>query len=400
MLLQTFQDADGGERLYSARGLAELACARMGRTAALPETVDGALGVLCDALEAARAGQTLLGKIHAQGIILDALSKQIRLADYLQRFPEIRAVALPDPILIVAPFRTGTTFLHRLLAQDPDNRTPRLWEVAYAPPVDAALRGDARYFGSDPRIARAEAALRGLSRGIPGLGALHPMGVDLAEECLGLLETSFMSHSFMFYADVPSYLDWLDGRSAAEWRRAYEAYLRQLQVLHWMAPGRHWVLKSPVHLWNLDILFDCFPGAHVVQLHRDPVAVVGSFCSLLAAYRGAFSSSADPGVIGRQATDYLRKALARGVAARRSLDPSRFIDISFDDLTADPLQAVRAIYARIGAELTDDSTARMRGWLARPAPARAARGPDPASFGIDVAAVRADFAGYAAFAAG
>ena len=398
MLLQTFHDADGAERLYSPAGLIDLASRKVGRAADSDGLDVAALEQLCSAFESARAQQTLFGKIYAQGTLLDALGKRLRLADYLARFPAIRSVAIPAPVFIVAPFRTGTTFLHRLLAQDPDNRTPRMWEVAYAPPAEPDLRGDPRYFSEDIRIAAAETALRGLYRGSPALARLHPMGPHLAEECLGLLETSLLSHSFMFYAELPSYLDWLDGRSAAEWRSAYETYALQLRLLHWWRPGRRWVLKSPVHLWNLDILCELFPDAHFVQLHRDPPAAMASFCRLLAAYRTLMWKKADPPEIGRQAASYMRKALERGVAARKQLAASRFIDIGFEEMMGNPLQIARRIYSRIGADSTDRVQADMTSWLSEPHPARLDDRAEHEAFNLRAEAVRADFAHYTAFA--
>lgn len=396
-MLHTFSNRGETERLYSPAGLVRLAVGRCGGTMPAAETECGGLASICEALEAARPRQTTFGKLHARAILLDALAKRLRLADYLRRFPEIRSVSLPTPLFIVAPFRTGTTFLHRLLAQDPENRWPRVWEVAFPPPAEPLWRGDSRYFSEDPRIADATAALRTLYRANPTLARLHSMGTDLAEECFGLLETSLTSHSFMFCAELPSYLDWLDARDAAEWRAAYEIYADQLRVLHWSYPGRRWVLKSPVHLWNLDLLPEVFPEGRIVQLHRDPIAVMASFCRLLAAHRQAFSKQTTPAAIGEQALTYMKKALNRAVAARHRLDRSRFIDLGFEALTRDPVRSARTIYAGIGERLTPKAAASMTRWLSRVERRRSSEDATVVHFGLDPTEVRAIFAPYAAF---
>jgi hypothetical protein len=218
----------GRERFFSADGLSALAAERCGLPAAGLDDVAAALAPLCDAFEYGRSEQTTFGRLQAHAILVDALAKRLRLADYLRRFPEIRRLAPAKPVFIVAPFRTGTTFLHRLLAQDPGSRWPRLWEVAYPPPADPEARGEPRYFSEDARVGRAVASLRVLHRAAPAVSRMHPMGPDLPEECFGLLETSLMSHSFMFYAELPAYLEWLGARGAGEWRRAYEIYADQL----------------------------------------------------------------------------------------------------------------------------------------------------------------------------
>ena len=360
------ENGDRTRRLYSPAGLLGLAASRCGCPhAAAPADVAG-LERLCAAFEAARPDQTAFGKFHTQSILLDALTKRFRLAEYERRFPEIRDADPPDPIFIVAPFRTATTFLHRLLSCDPDHRAPRMWEVAYPPPAEPDLRGDAGYLTGDARIARATAALRTLHRAAPALERLHPMAAGLAEECFGLLETSLLSHSFMFYADVSSYLDWLDTRDEEDWRAAYDIYAAQLRLLHWWYPGRRWVLKSPVHLWNLDVLLHTFPLATVIQLHRDPANATHSFRSLLTAYRQVMCKTADPVAIGAEVARYTCAALERAVTARRRFDASRFIDLEFADLISDPMTCVQAIYARIGAWLTPAAAAAMGRFMQHP----------------------------------
>ena len=341
-MLHRFEDSDGTQRLYAPAELVRLAAARCGLPEAAGQAGGPALEQLCAAFEAARPQQTTFGKLHAQAILLDSLGKRLGLADYLQHFPQIRVEPLPSLVFIVAPFRTGTTFLHRLLACDPENRWPRIWEVAYPPPSEPHLRADPRYFAEDARIEVAAAALRTLHRASPALNRLHPMSPNLADECFGLLETSFLSHSFMFYAELSPYLHWLDARDGADWRAAYQTYAVQLRLLQWWYPGQRWVLKSPVHLWNLDILLETFPQAFVIQLHRDPGDAMGSFCRLLASYRQVMCKAAVPAATGAQARRYMRQVLQRAVAARRRADASRFIDLRFADLMRDPISSIQS----------------------------------------------------------
>ncbi len=367
------EDDDASSRLYSAAGLVRLATSMCGGPVPFDPAGQSGFEQLCDAFELARPGQTTFGKLFARSVLLDGLIKRYRLADYIRRFPAVESIDLPSPVFIVAPFRTGTTFLHRLLSCDPQNRCPRMWEVAYPPPAEPYLRGDARYFAHDARIAKAAAALRTLHRASPALCRLHPMAPDLAEECFGLLETSFLSHSFMFYAGLPSYLDWLDARETDDWRAAYTLYAAQLRLLHWWQPGRRWILKSPVHQWNLGMVLEFFPRSHIIQLRRDPVDAMDSFCRLLTEYRRLMCRSVDPVAIGRQAETYARKAFDRAVAARRRTETPRFIDVEFNELLGDPMACVQAIYARMGARLSPAAAACMRRWLSEEARASSDR---------------------------
>ena len=188
--------------------------------------------------------------------------------------------------------------------------------------------------------------------------------------------------------------------STAAWRSAYAVYALQLRQLQWWFPGRRWVLKNPVHLWNLDVLLEVFPDAHIVQMHRDPAAVMASFCGLLAAYRTSMCKAVDREAIGQQALSYAGKALKRAVSARLKLDPDRFIDIGFEDLVRDPLAAATAIYARLGERPAPEAIAAMRAWLAHERREPRASHLQLESFGLDREQVRRAFADYSAFQSG
>jgi hypothetical protein len=361
------------------------------------------LAALAGGLESASAQLHFIGRRRAQKMLVETLVKRLRVEHHLAREPAIRRISIASPIFLVAPFRTGTTLLHRLLAQDPAHRTVRLWEALQAPPAESVLRGDPRYFELDERVPVARKYLETRERMSPLMAAIHPTSADAPEECFGLLETTMLSHSFMFYAPVLDYLDWLDGRSDEEWRQAYALYADQLRLLHWWSPAQRWVLKTPFHMWAVDALCATFPDALVVQQHRSPASCVASFCSLVAEAYAPIVGRVDRAQIGRMAMRYLRDALARNAAARARLPARRFIDIDYRDLVADPVACARRVYDAAGVEWTPAAESAMRAWLERQSKSRGAGAEHRyalADYGLDDAEVDAAFAPYAAWNGG
>jgi hypothetical protein len=355
-----------------------------------------ALEAACVAFAREAPRLTALGRARAAHVLRESLAKLLRLHSYVDRFPEIAQQHARRPIFIVAPFRTGTTLLQRLLAQDPQLRWLRTWEAALAPPAEPALRLDSRYFELDSRIAIVERSLERLHRMNPQLRDVHETGARLPEECFGLLETAFTAHSFMFYGCVPDYLEWLDRCAEPHWLASYRLYARQLALLQWWSPSDVWLLKSPVHLWNLDALLGVFPDALIVQLHRDPRACVPSFCRLLAVHHAFAYRRVDERAIGALALDYTRKVLTRAASARGRWPAERFLDLDYGDLLADPLACVRRIYARAGIELTAAGAGRMRGWLAAQSPQPGEPRYSAAQYGLDADALLRDFRSWSA----
>jgi hypothetical protein len=358
------------------------------------------LRALAEGLEQASSQLHFIGRRRARKLLIETLVKRLRVDSHLRREPPIRDIRLAAPIFLVAPFRTGTTLLHRLLAQDPAHRTVRLWEALQAPPAEPLLRGDPAYFERDYRVDIARRYLETRERYSPLMAAIHPTHVDAPEECFGLIETSMLSHSFMFYAPVTSYLEWLDARSDEEWRAAYALYADQLRLLHWWWPAERWVLKTPFHMWAVDALSATFPDALIVQQHRSPAACVASFCSLVAEAYAPIVTKVDPRQIGRMSIRYLRQALARNAAARARLPAERFIDIDYVELKADPIGCARRVYAAAGTPLPEATEKRMRDWLESRENTRSG-GADHRyaleDYGLEMSEVHAAFAPYAAY---
>jgi hypothetical protein len=312
---------------------------------------------------AQRPRMSFFGKRYVENRLLKTLDKIRRLDEYFATEPELAAIELPAPIFIVTPVRSGSTFLHRLLAADPRARWARPWEVSYVPPARISGRATPAYFSRDPRIATLHSDMENLRRFYPQPTQLHVIGADLAEECFGLLEASFCSPSLMLVCDSPEYLDWLDGLSAAQWREAYGIYQRYLQFLHWCHPGSHWVLKSPVHEWNYAVLAELFPAATFILIHRDAAARAESFARILHANLAMLYRDLSREQVGRLAAQYSAIGQRRDNASRASLPGQRIIDIEFDKLTRQPMACVAAVYERAGLDLSPAAVSAMQAWL-------------------------------------
>ena len=324
---------------------------------------------------------SLVGRIACRVDTVRALRNRLRIEAAFRRHPEIADLPLRRPIFVVGLPRTGTTLLFNLLAQDPAGRAPRLWELMY-PGAGArwALRRTALWM----------AALRWI---VPRWAAIHPMAPDEPEECLFLLQNSFASLDASFRISLPGFVERL---FAKDMRPEYRYYRRQLQLLQWGHPARHWVLKSPGHLLALDAIVELFPDAAVVQTHREPRQVMGSLCSMLAAVRATSCDPVDPRRAGEDALGWWGALLDRALAARAALGPDRFADVQYADLLADPIAVVKSLYARFGYAYTPAHEEAMRGWLREhPQHKHGVHRYDLADYGLTGEQVDARFAAYA-----
>lgn len=288
----------------------------------------------------------LVGRLAVRTRVVSALRVRLREQALRQRHPELDRVALPAPVVITGLQRTGTTFLHRLLAADPRLRALRSWE---------ALEPIAPLRGPDRRVARARTAERALRWMAPDFFAVHPVETDAPEEEVLLLDHAFLSTVPEATLRVPRYSRWLEEQDQ---RPAYELLRRLLQALTWARGPDRWVLKTPHHLEWLDVLLDVFPDARVVHTHRDPVEAVASFCSMVAHGRGVMSDAVDPHEVGRHWLRKTGRMVDRALAARDGREGT-FLDVRYEDLTRDPLAQVARVYEHIGLALPADVHARI-----------------------------------------
>ncbi len=316
------------------------------------EPFEEALTVLVGSFEA-EADLTPLGRLGLKQDLLRLLANRLRMQAHFVHHSAIRDEHIERPLFIVGLPRTGTTMLFNLLAQDPAVRSPKLWELLWPLP----LRPDRK----DRRVALTKRLVRRMYWAVPPLRAVHPMEAEGPEECLLLFEHMFTSIDFAMRADVPSYLGWLLRRDLEPEYRYYRAILQLLQFQH---PLRRWLLKSPFHLFDLPALLSVFPDAAIVQTHRDPRAVVPSFCSLAALMHRPHSDALDPRRLGRQWLEVLAAIMQRSAEVRAQA-PASFFDVHYRGLIDDPKGTVERIYDYFQLPFTDAMAAGIEGWLAR-----------------------------------
>jgi hypothetical protein len=316
-----------------------------------------ALRILVNACNT-EAGLNLFGRLAAGQHLLDLLETRLKLVDYWRRTQEISEQPIDKPFFITGMPRSGSTFLHDLLAQDPGNRVPLTWEVMF--PLPAPTREGIE---SDPRIRRAENRLRWLLRTRPSLVKAHPICARLPQECVAIMSYSFQSDEFLCTFRIPSYETWLRARDLGP---AYAFHRRFLQHLQWLCPGERWVLKAPDHVHALPALFDIYPDARMIFLHRDPMKVLGSVASLTKMLLGAFGNHVDLCQVG---TDEARILSDKAVKIMEFHDrhaslADRCMDVRYLDVVRDPLEIVRRIYDNFGLTLSTDAESRMRAFIA------------------------------------
>ncbi len=308
------------------------------------------LGKFIDALEA-DSELTVFGRLSLRWDCIRLLRNAQLVDDTLAARPELAAAPVSAPIFILGLPRSGTTFLHGLLAADAGNLVPRAWQTIYPAP-----RPDGFDAARDKKARAVAGQLRFFAALAPGFADHHPVDADGPQECSEITACVFQSLRFDTTYRVPKHLAWMDANGHDE---AFAFHKRFLKMLQAGLGEKRWVLKCPDHTFSLDAIIKTYPDARFVVVHRDPVAVFGSVAHLTEILRKPFVKNVDAAEIGRQVTERWIDGAARLVAfdQRADVPAGRKFNIQYDDLVADPLRAVAEIYAYFGETLTPAAAA-------------------------------------------
>jgi hypothetical protein len=323
-------------------------------------------------LLAAMAADTELsffGQVSMHWDFLRLLRNTQIITDAHEANPALAQAAVVAPIFILGLPRSGTTFLHGLMAEDAGHLVPRHWQTITPAPRPADFNPAA-----DKRVQEADQQLKIFASLAPGFEQQHPMTADSPQECCEITAHVFQSLRFDTTLRVPDYLHWLDAFGHLP---AFTFHKQFLQYLQNGVPSR-WVLKCPDHTFSLEAILQVYPDARFILVHRDPLAVLGSVAQLTEVLRKPFLKHIDLGEIGEQvSTRWIEGAnLLLQFDQRTDVPADRKIHIHYKELTGAPLETIARIYERFGipfsagaqAAMTQRVTDRPRGGYAVHAP--------------------------------
>ncbi len=332
-----------------------------------------ALRSVIDSLDGGE-GMTPFGRTALRQILLRSLNNKLGLVNCLQQDPELEQVPVERPIFIVGWYRSGTTLLHRLLADLPGFRAPTAWELHYPIPGPGNPEADRRR-----RIRKTDRLLWLARQAVPHLDDVHTLRAGSAEESTLLLDNELCAVYTIHAFGAHDHATWLAQRDL---HYAYTSVKRQLQLLSRDQGPQRWVFKCPFSMWHVETLLDVFPDASIICTHRDVRESLPSVCSLSGILQAGFLDEVDPHELGRFWSAFYLQSLQRTRQARINRPGTVFLDVNYRHLIADPNRTARWLQEQL--ELEEDPTLSL--------PVRSTQGKRPyrsahtytlAQFGLD-----------------
>lgn len=279
-------------------------------------------------------------------------------------FRRYRRQPVDSPVFIIGNPRSGTTFLHRLLAEDSERfSTMRMWEILFAPSI--TQRRLARMLAAVDRLTGKPLRRRwhGVERAWSEQNVMHRVSLFAPEEDDYLLLHAWsaltigLSAGLLREALPYTYFDTaLPAKRRARIMTFYRSCIQR--HLHAAAARRHrnarpprYLAKNPALCPKLDSLIAEFPEAKIVYLVRNPLEVLPSYLSMM---RFSWRAVGVP-VEGEALANYLLEMAGHWYryplewlagAAEKS-----YVIVRYDALIRDPQRTVAEVYDHFGFDI-------------------------------------------------
>jgi len=291
-----------------------------------------------------------VGKFITRMVLINYLTQRLLFVEAQKHSPDVFLSNLNAPFIITGIPRSGTTFLHRMIAVDPRNVGVPFWRLFRPfPTLDK----------KDLRESTTRWELKFRRPIYPEMDTKHYIREDQDEECIWMLGLTFHSIVFWVIAPVSSYAEWLFTQDRTKYYREYSLLLKAQQQI---APTQKMVLKAPDHTPNLDTLLSVIPNAKIIQLHRDPTTCVTSLNSLFYSTHRSVTNDINPKRLAevnkKMFTYYLK--VNRNIRGDTAINNNSVLDIQYTQLVADPIGTVRGIYAYFDTPWLDEYEERLQ----------------------------------------
>ena len=261
------------------------------------------------------------------------------------------------PVIIIGHWRSGTTYLHELLCQDPQFCHVSLWNTML--PDCYPLLEPFKEF---------------LSNFLPKTRPMDSIEVDIDgpyEEEAGIAVLSQWSffHGLHFPRNAEEqYLKSIHykGLSKEEKNQWKESYTKFMKTVIFTNNKKRLLLKDPANTARIPLLLEIFPNAKFIHIYRNPYKVYLSTIKMrnkvldkLALQKG------DTETIEKQVIENYKRLMNSFFEQKKLIPKENLVEIRYEDLVKNPLNEVKNIYSHLKLPGFNNATSGMKHYLER-----------------------------------
>ena len=266
----------------------------------------------------------------------------------------IKSFEVPDdPVIIIGHWRTGSTFLHQLLALDEHWIAPSVFQAAFP---DSFLVS-AKYFRPVMSKLVKKRPMDNVKMGFDDPQEDEFALAKLTQDS-PLLDFIFPNKEYYFLNERNDFLPSKENKE--NWKKQVAAFCAKVR----QDTGKTILLKNPAHSLRIPLLNEIFPNAKYIYIHRHPYKVVASSLHLWKVMAKDNQLKGQPYFPKlEEVTRGLEKFYEVIDNELDALPMHSHCTVFYEDLESDPVREIRKIYKTFGIEFNDDFENRLHARL-------------------------------------
>jgi omega-hydroxy-beta-dihydromenaquinone-9 sulfotransferase len=269
---------------------------------------------------------------------------------------KIKEVNVKEPIFIIGHFRSGTTFLHYLLGQDP--------KLGYVSTFETMTPGMI--------IANEEMFKNIVKNHLPAKRPMDDLEMHAnlpyeEEYAIANMSPYSFYHGWYFPKKLMHYFDKYvlfencTQKEIEKWKHTYDYFLKKITYKN---DGNHVLLKSPINTARIKHLVEMYPNARFIHIHRNPYHVYKSTWKLYQKILPIFSfQHIDSQTLDNHILNMYKKLFSTYLRDKHLIPKENLIEFSYDEFIGNPMKTVKKTYEHLRLDSFDQAKSNFESYV-------------------------------------
>ena len=259
------------------------------------------------------------------------------------------------PVFIIGHWRSGTTYLHDLLCQDPQFCYVSLWNTLLPDsflilePIKKFLSG---FLPSERPMDEVKVEMDGPYEDEAALAVLYPWSFF---HCLYFPKNAEEQYlkSIHFY-DMTS-------EEKNQWKTTYKQFIKTVTLAN---PGKRLLSKNPPNTARITALLELFPEASFIHIYRNPYKVYLSTKKMRQNVLDKLAlQNASQEEIEQQVIKNYFRLMDSFFEQQEKIQKGKFVEVKYEDLISNPIEQIKKIYSTLKLPDFEDALPEMKKYL-------------------------------------
>lgn len=252
-----------------------------------------------------------------------------------------------SPIFIIGFWRSGTTYLHNLMCQDPNHAFVSTYQSIF--PSHSLV--NSFWMKKLATIAMPNERPVDKVRLDMDFPQEEEMGMGNMQK-LSFYNVFYFPSHFKDYARNALYFNDVKKDEIDKWKDEYLLTIKKSMI---MTGGKRFVSKNPPNTFRIPLLLEMFPNARFIYIYRNPYNVLSSVNLFMRqVIKGVGFQEPDSTDLENNLCSLFKQSLEKYELDKSLIPPENLFEIEYNTLVKKPIQSINDIYTQFNLDYSND----------------------------------------------